>query len=1033
MSSLFEDIEIDVVKITFTKRDNSTTSTYYFSTDYYEADAVYSGNPIFYPLLAGSPNARREVGINLGIKTSVDIQLFGNNDFTAFNYSLNDFLKEYEKNTADVEIRYYCKPKSAVTTHDDDINIRQTLKVTNSSYDDSSGILTLSCQDVWFKDKEVSKKLSSEIFPNLDPRYDGVYGAIVFGQATTAANGIAIDAPFISSEINGIEIPEAKIFSGWTFLNHPNKQKRRLLVRNNNRFFKRNEWTEVELMSDPQVAGAGDAINLASLYADPVSHDRDLSINERALVYGTSETQGNIVTSVRAGLKLPEYDRCLDITSTQYLWNPSNPDFLSRGDEDFSFSFWVNFDALSGMVCQQGWDDSSKMEWAVYHDGSNHLTFSISSTGSGIAHSVTSGTVSTGTWYYVTCVYDTSVNNKIYIYLNTTATNTTITNFLTARNGRFVIGRPSANAGLDGKMYQFRYWKRALSSSDVSGLYNSGVPIFFKDLSDAQKIDITASWPMNEPVGNRIDEHSSSDLVENAQSGGSPIVRYSYSNKSITVDNSYGELSLEVYHAESLDGGNAYAPVGSILSKSTIDLTKTNADTGSLLTTGTQNVFFQIDPPIVMSEFTNFIFILKYDNDKTNTYFVLSYYSSETPTFDHMLKAKRKIEDGANTKQAYNKETAAMLDLQAYFLGDNSSAWVDGTVTGNDKYSYQGLEAKSVTLMDGMEQVEFNKDLEFKICIDGIEDDGSGTYTGSANALIENPSDVIRFLLLDSEFGLGLSSTDIDEDSFDSVRDSLTSFSLNKLKIVINAETTAEDLIAEICKQARIVFYKNKKGKLALYYPTNLISYDYVLSEAELRESGQLMGFKEKDYSSIINKCLQYYKPDIFNIPEDPSLLRLEERERLVGKLELDASSSTMADDDRQAVATISQAVYDIRELTFDLSFYDEKQTAYKVQKYYFDRYSELQKQATYKVSRKKYLALDLFDKVKIQDTALQSTYQAGIQAKCHYDGQEIATYYEGTPIVVWSGGTIEGEVVAIQEQGSELLLTIETMNAFED
>lgn len=1032
MSSLFEEIEIEVIKATFTlKSDGVTQVTYYFSQDFWDAGSVYTTNPAFYPLLASSPSIKRGVGINVAIKYDVSISLLGNSDFINKDSDLVDFLKLYEIHNSDIQILYYCKPKHTITTHSDSVNIRQTLKVVDSSYDSDSGILQIRARDVWFKNKEVSKKLDSSIFSDIDLNWDGNYGSIVFGQATTAANGIAIDAPFLSSEINDINIPNAKIFSGWTFTNHPNHQLRRLLVRNNNKFFKRNEWVDVELLADPQTAGGGDKINLANLYADPVSHDRDLSINERALVIGTSASQGYIATSVRAGLSLPSYDRCLDISSTQYLWNPSNPDFLSRGDEDFSFSFWAKFDTLAGFVCQQGWDDATKLEWAVFHDGSNHLQFSISSSGTSIAHSAVTATISTNTWYYITCVYDTSVNNKIYIYVNTTAVNTNVTNFLNNRGGRFVIGRPSANAGLDGKMYQFRYWRRALSSSDVSDLYNSGVPIFFQNLTDAQKIDLSVSWPLNEPRGNRLDEHGSADLVEGAQSGGTTIIRYAYSSKAITVDNSYGELSLEVYHSESLDGGDTYAPVGSILAKSTIDLTKTNASTSALLTTGTQNVFFQLDPPIVMSEFANFIFILKYSNDKTNTYYVLSYYSSETPTFDHMFKAKRNIEEGANTKQAYNKETAAMLDMQVYYLGDDDNAWVDSTITGT-RYSYQGLEARTITIMDGMEQKEFNKGLEFKICIDGLEDDGSGTYTGSANALIQNPSDIIRFTAQNAEFGCAVDSSNIDDTSFTSVRTSLSNIGLAALKININSEIDAEELITEICKQSRIIFYKKKNGKLSLYFPVPITSYDYILSEQKLGGDFILLNVKDNDYSSIINEARQFYNPDLLNNPTDPSLLRREEREKLSGKLELTADASTMSDVGRQAVLTKSKNLYGIREMTFNLSFYDDVNKASKAQNYYVDRYSSVQKRVIGRLSRKRYLALELFNNLLVNHTGIESNLKTGLPTKAHYTGTPTIEYYEGVPVVSWAGGQIVGQTLEIEEQDSWITFTAETVSTFE-
>lgn len=1028
MSSIVTDLIIEVVKITFKKNDNSSSATYYFSQDYYAANEIYSGSPEIYPLLVSSPNVTREVGTNFAIKSSVEIQLYGANDFLYYNYSLNDFLRNYEKNNGEVEIRFYTKSRDGQTTHSS-ANIEQKLSIVNSTYDNKLGIITLSTQEVFFKDKEVSKKLSIDTFPDLDPRYDGVYGAIVFGQAATPADGIAIDAPFISSEINGASVPVAKLFSGFCFTNHPNSTKRRLLVKNQHREIDKKEWLAVGLEADPQAAAVGNSVSSPS--SDPSNYARRLSLVERGIVWSPAADNCKILTAIRDGLILPSYDCCMDIASTQYIYNKENEDFLSRGDEDFTFSFWAKFDSLSGMICQQGWDDTNKKEWALYHDGSNHLSFSISANGSSIAHTATTASISTGTWYYITCVYDTSVNNKIYIYVNTTAVNTTITNFLTKRNGRFSIGRWSANSGLDGKIYQFRYWKRALSSSDISGLYNSGTPILEKDLSDDQNLELTNSFPLNEPYGIRYCEKSTAALGEGAQLGNNPDITYAYSNKSITVDNQHGELSLEVYHAESLDGGNVYAPIGNVLAKATIDLASNNLDTGALLTTGTQNVFFQVDPPLTLADDANYFFKLNFSNDKTSTYYVLCYYGASTQdaATPHMTRVKANTID---IKQGWQKQTND-FDMQLYFLGDGDNAWENLATSGATSYSYQDLEAKSVTLQSGNQHKEINSNLEFKICIDGILDDSSGTYTGTANALIKNPADVILFTLLNDEFGLGLDSSLVDLTAFESVRDSLDTFGLGRVSIVINSRTTAEEFILEICKQFRIIFYKNRQGLLSLYYPENVTSYDYKYSETSTKENCKLLNYREKDYSSIINKCLQYYSPDILNVQNDISLLRLDEREKLVGKLLLDASESTMNDDEREALATTSQAIYGTRELSLDLPYHDSITTAWKTQKYYFDRYYTLNKTCSFTISREDNNLIDLFDTTLLHDINLPVNSYASEDLPLISSNENAIVYYEGIPVKTYSGGTVSGFINKVIKQANEIVLQIETINTFED
>ena len=73
--------------------------------------------------------------------------------------------------------------------------------------------------------------------------------------------------------------------------------------------------------------------------------------------------------------------------------------------------------------------------------------------------------------------------------------------------------------------------------------------------------------------------------------------------------------------------------------------------------------------------------------------------------------------------------------------------------------------------------------------VDGYQDDANGTWTGTANALIENPSDVVRFLLFNV---LGLEAGDVDLSSLDTARTVL-----NTLKIArgISDRESAFDLL----------------------------------------------------------------------------------------------------------------------------------------------------------------------------------------------------------------------------------------------
>jgi hypothetical protein len=99
---------------------------------------------------------------------------------------------------------------------------------------------------------------------------------------------------------------------------------------------------------------------------------------------------------------------------------------------------------------------------------------------------------------------------------------------------------------------------------------------------------------------------------------------------------------------------------------------------------------------------------------------------------------------------------------------------------------------------------------------EGDADDSSGTYTGTPNALIENPSDVIRYLLVGV---MGRSMSEIGA-SFTAVRNILAGQTLNGYKIGANLVAlgaTPEEVIGNICKQSGLEL-REDGGKFELRF-----------------------------------------------------------------------------------------------------------------------------------------------------------------------------------------------------------------------
>lgn len=778
-SILFPEVDVEVVKITLTKKDNSGTTTLYFGLDYWASGRLYTTNPEVLPLLASSPTVRRGVGIYAGIKYDVSVDLYAKTSMTEAGKSFSDLLDAYEIQNADVQVLYYSKPLGDVTTHSDSVNIRQTLKVIEVRYSDDGATASLRCRDVFFKDKEISRKLSSELFPTMELKYDGEYGPIVFGQSTVSADGIVIDAPIIdaSLQLTPSQRQTLKVFSGWTFPGHPNKEFKRLLVRNQHKQIDPSEWLQTDLVADPQTPTDGD-----------------------------SSLGGSTPTSLA--------------------------------------SYW-----------------------------------------------------------------------------------------------RGVVHSPATNAQI-------------LTMIQVYGFITG------------------------------------------------------------TVATADGIYRMQIYHAEYQADGDTYAPIGSPLRTITHDTEAADVVVGS------SSVQFNLKEPLVMSPDVNYMFTIEWTNldDATN------YINAGIAAIGGEVHYYR---DNAETERGWNKGVDVALALEWYSLGDGDDAFKDGTTSGDKRHSYYHLESV-------YSDTTLNHGLEFKIGISGLKDDGSGTYTGSAGALIENPADIIRFALMNSDFGLGLSSTYVNTSTLDSVRSSLSSLGL-KLKIVIDKETTAEDLINEICRQSRIVYYKTKDGKVALYYPVPINNtFTARLSQAVLGGEMQIEGVRDADYSTVVNEFRQQYKRDELNQPTDAAVIRRSEREKLAGIIEINPTTSSANDDYREGLCSVSQAKYGKREMTFPLSFYDAATDAQKIQNYYCDRFSTLQKRAILRLPRRTYFnTLDLFSTIQAHHVGISAYDGTALPGKQHYQGTPIVTYSENIPSVVWAGGVFEGQVYEVEEEGPWFIITAETISVF--
>lgn len=176
-----------------------------------------------------------------------------------------------------------------------------------------------------------------------------------------------------------------------------------------------------------------------------------------------------------------------------------NSNFGLGGTTDVSIFAWINADSLStwkGIIAKEVNDADD----FTMHTSSGRLVINI---GSATAlESVAS--MSTNTWYHVGFTYD-GVDINAYINDVEVATTTYTGNFPT---GNLAIGQERSISGryFDGEIDEVGIWNRALTSAEITQLYNGGTGITYTNVFGTDPI-VTPIEPNNGIVFNTIGNH----------------------------------------------------------------------------------------------------------------------------------------------------------------------------------------------------------------------------------------------------------------------------------------------------------------------------------------------------------------------------------------------------------------------------------------------------------------------------------------------------------------------------------------------
>lgn len=237
----------------------------------------------------------------------------------------------------------------------------------------------------------------------------------------------------------------------------------------------------------------------------------------RADIHSTNDLTDNATVTQAAGKVLGRTNFAGQFTSanSEYL-SVSDNAALSTGNIDFTWAGWVYADSLSGSVIGGKWlGDDSDREYVVSYGIVNASRFELvvrntDDSGQTSVAANNLGAPVTATWYYIVAWHDAS-SDTINIQVNNgTADSASHTAGARDSGAAMALGAYSAGGShWDGRIDNVGFFKRVLTSTERTALYNSGVGKDYSQLSNTEKTSLISWWDLNEGSGTRADTHRS--------------------------------------------------------------------------------------------------------------------------------------------------------------------------------------------------------------------------------------------------------------------------------------------------------------------------------------------------------------------------------------------------------------------------------------------------------------------------------------------------------------------------------------------
>ena len=164
--------------------------------------------------------------------------------------------------------------------------------------------------------------------------------------------------------------------------------------------------------------------------------------------------------------------------NSEYLSVADHAD-ISAGDTDWSCAFWVYLDSKSASMSFVGkWNSvAADREWICQYDSSDdrfHAIYRASATQKDVVANKI-GSPSTATWYFIVVWHD-ATNDQVGIQGNNLTANTSSWNDgVQDGTGPFYVGTTfGTSAYMNGRIDEIGFWRKVLTSTEKTDLYNSG-------------------------------------------------------------------------------------------------------------------------------------------------------------------------------------------------------------------------------------------------------------------------------------------------------------------------------------------------------------------------------------------------------------------------------------------------------------------------------------------------------------------------------------------------------------------------------